>query len=102
MNEMFNTRTRMSIFDGLVECMLNEGLISSYDIQKLQNNLKQKFNNIKIVNPTELEFKNHNFNYKSYSFVINVENNKEDENKLSKVLDLFRYHVSKKKLINQI
>lgn len=97
MNEIFNTRTRISIFDGIVESLLTEGLITSYDINKLQQHLKKNLSNIKIINPTEYELENHNFSYKAYSFLISVQNiDKNFEKKLTDILNVYGYYINKK------
>ena len=95
MNILYNKIRIPRIFDGMVECILNEGLISSYDINKLQNHLKKIFKNtISIINPSEKEFKNRNYEYSSYTFGLSYKGiNSTFKNELNKHLDLFGYYI---------
>lgn len=95
MNFYLRRMVRMSTFDGLVEClMLNEGLITSYDIQKLQKHLKQKLGDkIVIFNPSEKQFKNNNFDYHAYTFIINL-SDETIKPQIEKILDVFGYYIN--------
>ncbi len=100
MNILFNEQKIHRVFDGIVECLLNEGLISSYDITKLQKHLKKKFkNNIYIINPSEEEFKNRNYEYTAYTFNISYKGSDKDTfvKEINKCLDLFGYYISTNK-----
>ncbi len=101
MNNLFHLHKRMSIFDGLVESILSEGLITSYDIEKLQSYLKKKFHNkINIINPSDEEFQNSNFEYRTYSFIILTSVDITQE--LEKILNLYGYFIQKIKKGNII
>ena len=89
----------MRMFDNIVEHYLNEGLITSYNINKLQNYLFKKYNdNIYINNPSKEELKEHNYEYRAYSFILNLITNinvDDFRNKLKKDLNLFGYYINK-------
>jgi len=83
-------------FDNLAESILNEGLITSYDIQKLKSTLEKKFGTeIKIVLPKKDDLVNHNFNYHAYTFTVYSKS--KNLHLLQQQLDLFGYFINKQK-----
>ena len=96
MNDVFYRKCASS-FDGFIELtILKEGLISSYDVKKLQKRLQIIFTNrIKIDNPQENELLDTKLDWNAYSFVLAIHNyNKKDEEQLLKILNVFGYYIS--------
>lgn len=91
LNEFFYKK-RASTFDGFVEfSLIKEGLITSYNVEKLQLKIKDIFKNRVIFGEDKPLFDWH-----SYSFVINVfQFSKDDEKEVKKLLDLFGYYITK-------
>lgn len=96
MKSIFYQR-RLSSIDGLIETLIHEGLISSYDVPRLQKHLQRKFGSrIEIINPTAEDLKNHNFSWKSYSFHINSsEMDKTLQMEIQSILDLYGYYIGR-------
>jgi len=88
---------RPSSFDGIVESLIHEGLISSYDVKRLQKHLQRQFGSrIEIIDPTSEEFQNNNYSWKSYSFHINSSDmDKTLQMEIQSILDLYGYYIGK-------
>lgn len=97
MNTFFSNNKRDGIFDSIVEHVLQEGLITSYDVNKLGKTLVNNLG-VKLQMPSEDHLYDANFDYDAYSFAITIEDyrhTKEFEQQLEKILNVFGYHVVK-------
>ncbi len=95
--KMFCYTKLPSTFDGFVEyTLLKEGLISSWDVNKLKTTLKNKFGN-----SIEISKDNGVLDYKAYSFAVYIKDcTKKDVDLLEKQLNLFGYYIYKQDFKN--
>ena len=95
----FPNRNPAKYFDDLVEIILQEGLISSYNIRELQKTLYTKFKNVDVILPTPKNFNDSNFDYHAYTFSVAVKRNIEiDKKEFKKILDLYGYYISNERV----
>jgi hypothetical protein len=93
LKEYFYTKLP-SIFDGFIEyTILQESLISSYDIKTLQRKLSELFNDRMTISDNKAVLE-----WKAYTFIIDVVNYDEsDKKKLEKILDFFGYYITRQR-----
>lgn len=106
-NDLLNSifyEQRIGTLSGVVETMLlEEGLISSYDIVKLKQVLEKTFkSDIVVVFPDQREFNNSNFDYHAFTFLVVFKSfNFKKSTELDKILSLFGYHIANTKTIHE-
>lgn len=98
MFQIFNRYRRRGSFDGIVESILQEGLIQSYDVKILYKAISKKYPTVDIIKPSPEDFAETNFDFKAYSFAIAVKSFEYSELMLDgfkKFIDVYGYYVSK-------
>lgn len=99
MYQIFNRYRSRGSFDGMVESILQEGLIQSYDVKVLYNAIEKKYPSLDIIKPDSKDFYETNFDYKAYSFAVaikTIEYSEEFLSEFKKFIDVYGYYVVKR------
>lgn len=85
------------MFDDIYESIsLNEGLITSYNIEKLKSTLETSLKDkVEVKLPKkDLHFYDRGFDYKAYSFLMKSSNDENTIKEVQRILNLFGYNIS--------